>query len=830
MSFVDDLKFACRQARKNPGFIAIAVLVLGLGIGVSTAAFTLFDAILLRPLPVRDPGQLVFASNGTHPHFGEFFSYPAYESFRDHAQSLSGVAAAMLVSQRLIASGVDENNGMPVRYDAVSGNFFSVLGVPPLLGRTIAPDDDRKDAPRAVAVLSYPFWQRYFGADPGAIGKTFLLNNAPFTIIGIAPSRFFGFEPGARIDFWIPIGAVPAPGWNQLLHYPTLPQLQIFGRLRPGVKRAAASAELDALYQGLADDNRLPAAQRKIFWGKLNLQPGMNGRLRLGLDGRGGGIRQMLLSLMSVAGLVLLIACTNVGSLLLAHTAVRQRELAIRAALGARRGRLIRQLFTEGILLSAAGGAVGVLTVHWFTNALASYFIGPSDSPISLAPDAAILLFAVGVTAVTGIFVGLIPALRFSQIDLVSAVNSQSHAAASGSRQRLSRALVIAQIGVSVCLLAGGGLLIRSAHALKNVDLGFNQKNLLFVRVGLPGYDTGLRVNLTKDLLSALGALPGVRSATLSGGGLSGGQNDTPFLLNSIWVEGYVSQPGEQMEAHLTDAGPHYFENMGIPLLRGRGFGAADVFPWPWNSPKPLAGTVVVISEAFARKYFGSADPVGRHITFSAIKHAEIVGVAKNIKFANLRDNNQLLIFSPDIPTDDISIALRTSEDPAALAPSVRTAIKRAAPHAPIRNLETMDDVLDQQLFQERITAEVAGYCSAFALTLACMGLFGLLSYNVAQRTQEIGVRIALGADGRKIVLLIVRQAMGLALAGCALGVAGALALTHVIANKLYGVSATDPVTFLFTVAVLLLVAALACWLPARRATKVDPMIALRAE
>ncbi len=824
-----DLKYAIRQARKSPGFTAIAVLILGLGIGVSIAVFTLFDAILLRALPVRDPKQLVLASNGTNRQGGERFSYPTYELLRDQAESLVGLIASTRDSTFLIASGLGQSNGMPVAYTAVSGNFFSILGVPAFFGRTLESDDDRKDAPRAVVVLSYSLWQGKFGSDLRILGKTVLLKNVPFEVVGIARPGFFGFEPGAAVDLWMPIHALPlfSPPWSQILQSPRASGFEIIGRLRPEVKRDVAGAELDTIYQAEGSNIGIPTAERGRDWGKLNLVPGGSGRLRLGPDFRGGGIRQVLFTLMGVVSLVLAICCANVGGLLLVRTIMRRREFAVRAALGAARSRLVRQLMMEGLLLAFAGGLLGLLVMHWLTDALASYFVGQTDSSINLSPDASVVLFAVAVSMITGIVIALIPILRFKQSDLVSAFKNQAHTSAGGSHQWTSEALVVAQIGISVCLLASASLLIRSLQGLKNVDLGFNRENLLFFSVGFPGYDGNHRANLEKEILAALETLPGVRSATVSGRGLSGGQVNSVVPL-SMSVEGYVPRRDEKMEAYLATAGPRFFADLGIPLVRGREFGFTDVFPTSSAASIPIP--TVVISESIARRFFGNTDPVGRHISCSSFNNAEIIGVARDIKFASLRDDSQLVIYVPSIGSLGVPMALRTTGAPLALAQSVRAVIKRIDPNAPIQDLRTMEDVLDQQLAKERTLVQVAKFCSAFALILACLGLYALLSYNVTRRTHEIGVRMALGARAADIVSLIVRQAMWLAVSGSIAGVAGAVALTRFIASSLYGVTGTDPLTLIGTAVTLVAVALFACWLPAWRATRVDPLIALRAE
>jgi predicted permease len=822
-----DARYAARSLRKSPGFTVVAILVLAIGIGVSAAAFTFFNAILLRSLPVSNPSQLVLASYGTTRGRGERFSYAAYELFRDHARTMAGLAAVTRDSTFLTATGLGQRNAVEIRFTAVSGNFFSVLGVPPFAGRTLIPEDDNKDDPQAVVVLSYSFWQRNFNADTQIIGKKVLLDKMPFVVVGIGRPGFFGYEPGAEIDVWLPIQALPFfdPAWKGNLSNRNGGGIQIIGRLRSGATREVASAELDSVYQRLADELAIPVATRAERWGKVSLQPGGNGRLRLGPDFNGAGIRQLLSTLMGVVALVLVISCANVGSLLLVRTAARQREFALRAALGAERGRLVGHLMMEGLFLSVAGGLLGLVVLRGMTNAFAGLLVEPTESSINLSPDLRVLLFAAAASACTGILVGLFPALWFSQIDLVSAVKSLGNTVAGSSRQRLSKILVVVQIGLSLGLLACAGLLVRSFQSLEKVTLGFDREHLLLVEVGIPRNYGDRRSTLAKDLLAAVGALPDVRSVTIVGRGLIGGAIFSP-RAEAVSVEGYVQATNEKVGAYLSNAGPRFLKTMGVPLLRGRDMTLDDVFPD--SAARSLSGPAVIISESLARRFFANSDPIGRHIDTPSLKNGTIIGVAGNVKFGSLRDDDQLVIYSP--LRGGLTLALRTADDPLILAQSVRAVVTRIDPNVPVDNVQTMDDVVNRQLSQDRIIARASGWCSVFAWLLACLGLFGLLSHNVAQRTREMGVRMALGASANNIVGLIVGQAMKLALLGGAIGVVGAAVLTRFIASRLYGVTTTDPVTYIGVALSMGAVALVACWLPARRATKVDPMVALRCE
>ena len=838
---LSDLKYAFRQLIKRPGFTTVAVLILALGIASNTAVFTVIDTLLLRGLPVGHPEELMgVSSKGATPTSAnsvELFPYALFEQFRDHAQSLAGAIAFRQDGRSLIASGFSHNDIVPVSTNLVSGNFFPVLGVPAVLGRTLAPDDDQADAPRAVVVLSYAFWQRQFGADPAVLGKTVLVDNVQVAIVGVAAPGFSGAEVGSPIDLWLPLHLETI-----FLNSPRLLQepgasgaywLRLMCRLQPEVKRKAANAELNVIFQEVLANAGVSPKVREDY-GKIELQPGGSGFIA----GR-AQVASMLDILMIVVGMVLVIACANVASLLLARTAVRQREFALRTALGAGRGRLIRQLLIESLLLAAAGGSMGFLLAHWGTLVLAAYL--PIGASLNLSPDGRVLSFTAVASVVTGVLAGLLPALRFSRLNLVTALKDQAGTLAGGSSQRLNKALVMAQIALSVCLLAGAGLFVRTLENLRNVDLGVNRRNLLLAHVPFEkGDDATRRAILSKDLLAALEGLPGVRGDSFfwgSGGLLSGHSVGSRGFGNiDFSVDGYVPKQDEQPPAaYAVYVGPRFFETMGLPLLRGHGFELADVFPV--GSP-PIKNNIggVVINESIARKYFGNSDPIGRVIRMPhpQLMLFKIIGVAKNTKELNLRDDSLFEIYLPCSaipgPPDGITLALRTSNNPLSLSPSVRSMIHTTAPKLPNPFFNTIDNAVDRSLSQERMIAQTAGLFSVFALLLASLGLYGVLAYNVTQRTREIGVRMALGARSGNIISLILRQGMGLALIGCVAGTGAAMALAHLIASRLYGIPALDPFTFLLTAAVLLTVALLACWLPARRATKVDPMVALRAE
>ncbi len=841
---VKDLLLGLRQLAKAPVYTSVAVLSLALGIGANTAVFTTIDALFLRGLPVHNPQELVrlgvsgFAGN---PGRQETLPSPYFEHFRDQAKSLAGVLEQTVTAVNSIASAAGEREPVSIRIEEVSGNYFSVLGVPAALGRALAPEDDRTDTPRAVAVLSYACWQSRFGGDAAVVGKTIRLENADFSIVGIAPAGFIGLAIGRQVDAWIPIHNIPliSPGQAQQWRTGRF-FLGFMGRLRPGVTSEQAEAELDGLYQRGFDEfvaQFVPQNPRLAnVHGKMELIPGGSGYIPAQEQNK-----YLLKILMTVTGLVLIVACANVTGLQLARIAARQRELTILAALGAGRGRLIWRLMAESVLLATAGGALGLLLAHWGTVAL---FNTAPDLPKALDPnpDASVLLFTLSISALAAICAGLIPALKFSRVDLVGAIKDQSHTHTGGASRRMTGALVSVQIALSVCLLAGAGLFVRSLQNLQNVELGFRRENLLLVNLApRSNYDAARRTALSKSVLSALAELPGVRSVTFGIGGQFTGTNAR--VRFQVHVDGFDPPPGDTGDASLVFAGPRYLETMGIVLTAGRDFGDADMVPKPGQPPAPwvaapanagaaLPQGVVIVDESFAKKYFGTNEAVGHIIRVGNGTQANrIIGVAKNIKYDSLREVASPEIFFPysTVGVFGYSFQLHTAGNPLALATSMQAAIKRIDPNVNV-SIRTETDVIDAMTSTERMIARFSSGFSLFALGLACLGLYGVLSYNVAQRTREIGVRMALGAQVSAIARLVVQQGVVLAAIGCVFGVAAAIALSRYVTSTFYGVSGADPVTLAVVVVLLIAVALVASWLPARRATRINPITALRSE
>jgi predicted permease len=801
------------------------VLILALGMGANTAVFSALDILAFRGLPVRNPEQLVLVRI-VHPQgpngatSSNYVSTAAYENLRDHAHTLSGVATlnGSGGNRSLIATGLGRTESIRVHTSDVSGNYFSVLQVRPQIGRLLLPEDDRTDAPHLVAVLSHAFWEREFARDPAVVGKSVTIENVSFEIIGVTEPGFSGLQIGEPIHVWTPLQTLPLtnPRLGANLRSPTRSWngLLAIGRLRPGVPLEKASAEVNVVYQNGAADLRpddSPAERLRNF-GRMELEPGSRG---FPSDTQ-AKLTPALRILLFVVVLVQLIACANVAGLSLARLAARQREFAARTALGAGRGRLIRQLLTESLLLVAGGALLGLLFVYWG-------FVATRAQGLDARPSGPILLFALVLAVGTGILVALIPALNSSRVDLASALKYQSNAVASGGRGRLHPVLVVLQLAISGCLLAGTGYFVRTVQNLQLIDLGFPRENLLMVGVDTPrNYDGKRRTDFARELLEVVGAQPRVKHVTFASTGLLGGGT----AQGNITVEGYVPQRDEDMTARFVFAGPDFFATLGLPLLRGRDLAVDDVFPASRTTVQKA-----VVGAAMARRFFGDLNPIGRQLKWGRAEY-EIIGVAKDTKYRSLREENPLVCYipEPNFAMPVIGLKIRTSESPGALASSIGAVVKQIDPNARVLAPQTIDDVIWRATTEERRVAWGIGAFSILALLLTCLGLYGMLAGNVVQRTKEIGVRMALGGRPVDIVLMIIRRGLVLTGIGCAVGIAAAMALVRVIAARLYGVDAADPITLGGTVVFLAAVAFLASWLPARRATKIDPIIALRAE
>jgi len=817
-------------------------MTLALGIGANTAIFSVMNALLLRSLPVKDPEELVLLASANRNGPDYIFSYPLYEQLRDGSHSFSSLFGSTDVSKRRMNAGGAE--GEFIRTQEVTGAFFAALGAPAMLGRTLTPEDDQdslvyadgqwEPSSQVVAVISHGFWQRRFGADPAVVGKTITIDNGPVTIVGVTAPGFFGIQPGENPDLW----RLARQVWFKSLDKPGRSFLHLMGRLPAGANRAQAQAELDLIYQrhkaeylSMSSTNWDESERRIYAEKKLELQPGDGGYTELRLK-----FRRSLLLLMMAVGLVLMIACANVASLLLARAAARRHEFTMRSALGAGRLRLVRQSLTESLLLAALGGASGLLVSQWGTQALMVFMRLQAD-PISfsVAPDARVLWFTLATSLLTGLLFGLGPALRSSRLDLATALKGAGGAVAGdAARQRLNRALVVAQVALSLVLLIGAGLFVRTLQKLNATDTGFNRENVIVFNLDFTQDLRRHRLPLYKELAARLETLPGVCAAGVTSEFVLGRNRPA----DRISVEGYEARPDEDLACYEFYVSPRFFEAMGTPILSGRGFEPQDerVPETPISGAHLYANTPLpaVINQAMARRYFGDANPLGRRF-YSVIEPQqkyEIVGMVKDVRLKSLREPSPPTYYLPHIfdPGHDAAFALRTTSAPGAMAASLRQVAQEVDPTIRVRDIRSLNDVVNTSLHQERVLAQLGGFLSIFALALACLGLYGALSFSVAQRTREIGVRMALGAQRKDVLSMVVGRGLKLALLGLALGLIAALAVTRFVSSLLYGVTATDPVTFVGVSLLLLLVAMLASWLPARRATKLDPMTVLRHE
>jgi predicted permease len=832
-----DIRYATRMLRKSPGFAAVAVLSLALGIGANTAIFTLLNAVLLKPLPVHAPDQLVLfydsPNEGTSvgdPPKGQWrlFSYPSYQYLRDHNESLDGLCAFRSGEARLSArmEGGSGESAQRAQGHLVSGNYFDVFGVRSMMGRLLSPEDDAAGA-RPAAVISHRYWKEKCNADPLIVGKSVTLNGASFTIVGITPPEFFGERVRRSPDFWLPLAFQPQVEMHEsVLSDQKVYWLSLMGRLKPGVSGEQAQANVNvALQQFLTDQagakitDELRASIQNSY---VELTPG--GR---GISGLRFFYSEPLRMLMAIVALVLLIACANVGNLLLSRSAARQTEMSLRLALGASRARVVRQLLTESVVLAAIGGAIGLLLAGWGVDALVT--LVARTSPLDVHPDALVLGFTVGVSLLAGVVFGLAPALRASRTDLSSALKAKS-SRVGGLKLRfgLAPALIVSQVALSLVLLIGAGLFARSLLKLEHEDLGFNRENVLLVDIDprLAGYKPKELSALYTQLLDRLGELPGVRSTSiatyspLSGTGRS----------SSITVAGYTPQTGEDTVVSDMLIGPSYCSTLGLPLLLGREIGLQDT---------PASTKVAVVNDAFAQSFFQSENPVGRRFSFGDEEKdagdIEIVGVIGDVKYESSREKPVPTAYRPILQVQDqgaysSNLEIRTEGDPLVAASGVRSAIAQVDDKLPIVGVTSFSKQLADSLRQERLIAQLVSFFGVLALLLACVGLYGVMGHAVARRTNEIGIRMALGAERHSILWMVLRETLILVIAGIAIGVPVALAAARLVSTQLYGLSAADPLTLAAAVTLLVAVAALAGYLPARRASRVDPMVALRYE
>jgi predicted permease len=826
-----DLRFGARMLLKSKGLTLVAVLSLALGIGANTAIFTLMDAVLLKMLPVRNPTELFFLEKSgvsVTTKGARNLSYSIFSKIRERSDLFAGVCAVGAFPRVNIAV---DGQAEIAHLQPVSGSFYTVLGVSALLGRTINDDDDSAPGQHPVVVISHRYWQRRFASDPAVVGRKIALNGHPFTIIGVTAPEFFGVTVGESPDLW-----APAMMYTQIFPGSTIDQYfnrplnYVLARLKPGISEQQATVKLTGiLHESLADESGSQVSPEKL---RAIRQQGIALiSASHGLSSLRAQFSEPLRILMAVVGLVLLIACANVANLLLARAAARQKELVVRSALGASRARLVRQLLTESLLLALTGGLAGLLFAWWGSRFLLA-LVGSGHNPIALelAIDARVLGFAAAVSLLTSILFGLVPALRATRGDLNPALNSAAAWASSGARTGLRKTLVVAQVALSLLLLICAGLFVRSLTKLRDVDSGLEQRNVLLFSTDprLIGYQGKQIAQLYDHLLERLNALPGVHSASLSRQALisGGGTSGRVYLQGQPQRsdENNVTQQGEEA---FCQVGPAYFETVGMTILRGRSLTSQD----DENGPR-----VAVVNETFARAFLGNDDPLGKRFGFSPENSdkIEIVGVVKDAKYNDLREEMLRTFYIPykQDPSAwrETTFQIRTGADPASLIASVRQAAREVDANLPLFNVKTLATQVDESLVEERLIGILSSFFGLLALLLASIGIYGVMGYAVSQRTREIGIRMALGAPHRNVMLMVLRQGMKLVWIGVGVGIAVSLAVTRLITSQLYGVTPTDFMTFSFVSLMLLMVALLACFIPARRATQVDPLVALRTE
>ena len=848
-SLLQDTRFAVRMLFKNKVFTAVAVLSLAVGIGANTAVFSLINALMLRMLPVQSPQELVLFSMISPQRSSYAFSYPLYKRLVLGQRSFTGlIAASSIISARLsVVENETASNVESVRQGQVSGNYFSVLGAEPVIGRVFDDSDDNISDPRPVVVISYDFWKRRFALDANVIGKKVTINEFPFTIVGVTQPSFFGIEIGRKPDIWWPLAALPlvSPD-NQAFKQNTNWWLRVIGRLRPGEAIAGAREELDVIVKQQMEEiiNERPSSPdraRAFRDTRLELEAGGIGWTTLRQQ-----FREPLLILLTIVAVVLLTACANVANLLLARATARKKEIAIRLALGAGRLRIIRQLLTESIILSLAGGAVGLLLSKWATGLLLTYLPPSQTVGLDLSPDTRILAFTLSVSLLTGITFGLAPAIQTTQFDLITALKNQTGGAIGPSRFLLNKSLVVVQVALSLFLLIGAGLFVRTFQNLKTVDTGLSVENLVQFRVEIgSGYTTERRVSLYKEILERLESLPGARSASLMSFGLLEGSG----ITNRIAVPGRNPNPDEDFTCSVLPVGPRFSETMGITLLNGRDFtlkddsqtGPASIdesksVGTPPTSSANSSSLSVLINQSMAKFFFGDENPIGKRFTYeggSSQDVFEVIGVVRDAKYSSLRDPAPKTFYvsyfqSPS--NRDQLFELRTFGELSSLSGSIQTALQQINPKFHVGGLQSMSDLVDQSMTQERFVAQIASFFSLFALLLASIGLYGIISNSVSRRTNEIGIRLALGARRENIVRMVLRETVAMVVIGASIGITAAILATRSISRLLYGVNATDASTILLAVLTIIVVSFIASYWPARKASRVDPMTALRCE
>jgi predicted permease len=840
-TLVKDLRYAARQFSRNPVFTAVAIASLAIGIGANTAIFSVMNVVMLKSLPVRDPQGLVMltdpntagVSSGMSDGERGMLTYAEFAQLRDHATTLSGLCAAQAEfsrEQARIAGGATEE----VNSRLVSEEYFSVLGVDPAIGRFFTRDDAKSPGQDPYAVISYDYWQKRFGGNVSVLGTPIKMLGSTLTVIGVAAPGFTGESVGDKPDFWIPMMMQPIvmPGrdWlhEDLSHnLEKVMWLHAFGRLKPGITQARAQTEIDVLFRGILENGYPATLAPEVRKQALDQRIKMHDA-RTGAFGGRDDLAQQLKVLLGASAVVLLIACINVANLLLARATARTKEVGVRLSIGASRARLVRQFLTESLVLSVLGGAGGLLFAWGASHALV-LLLSERREDFALAPslDWRVLGFTIGVTLVTGVLFGLAPALRGTRVNLNDSLRDSGRTTASGSKLNLAKGLVIIQVALSLLLVAGAGLFLRTLWNLQSVGLGFPKEHLLLVSADgvTAGYKGPQLSNLWRDLTERVRALPGVQGATYSTNGIFSGSESA----DEVDVEGFTPTKDNEKFARFDTVGPQYFSTVGIPLLLGRDLGQQD------NAGSPRVG---VINEAFAKLFFAGRNPIGRHITqrFGETKSTmEIVGVAKNVRDHRLRGDVPARFYIPadqgmEGPNEWAVFEIRTAGDPEQMVASVRKTILSVNEDLPVRSARALVVSVDLTNAQPRMVARLCSIFGIMALLLAATGLYGVLSYGVARRTNEIGIRMALGAGRARVVNMILRETGIMIAIGVTAGVIFTAVGVQLVKSKLYGLGVLDPWAVLSAVAILTVVALIAGYIPAARAARVSPTQALRHE
>ncbi|HEX4750247.1 MAG TPA: ABC transporter permease [Bryobacteraceae bacterium] len=829
MTIWQDVTYALRTFKKTPLFVVVAIVSLAFGIGANTAIFTLIDQVLLRMLPVKHPEQLVLLT-GRGRHYGgnsggNRLSYPMYTDFRDHAGVFNAMFCVRETSMSVSYAGHSER----IAGELVSGNYFPVLGVTAAIGRVFNASDDQMQGGHPLAVLSYGYWQSRFGRNPGVIGQKINIDGYQYTIIGVSQSGFSGTDPAYSPEIRIPMMMAQSAGWGNL-NERRFRWVLAFGRLKPGVSLKQAKASLQPFFHQILETEvkqkefakASPYMKQQFLRMWLDLLPAASGR---------SGMRQQfskpLLVLISITGLVLLIACANIANLLLARAAARQKEMAVRLALGSGRRRIVQQLLVESLLLSLAGGGAGLVLAVATDKALI-HFLPPQTTPLAISPypDWRILSFGLAISILAGVAFGLAPALQATRPDVADTLKDQAGAVVGGGSNSVRKILVAAQVTLSLLLLIGAGLFIRSLQNLKDLDPGFRTGNLLAFKIDprQSGYTVDRTRLFFQHLQDNLLAVPGVQDAAMA---------VVPVLEDDEWdnwitIDSYTPKVGELPDPHVNFVTPDYFKTLKIPLLMGRDFRATDSL----SAPK-----VGIVNEAFAKKYFGKTNAIGHRVGMGIDPGTKtditIVGVSRSTKYENLREEIPTEVFTPyqqRTYANGMTAYLRTTQDPETVFREARKVVHDLDPNLPVFEMVTLERQMENSLVIERLVATLSSGFGILATLLAAIGLYGVMAFSVARRTREIGIRMAIGAERGDVLWLVMREVLVLLAAGIVIALPASWALTQSVRSQLYGIEPTDPISLTAATLLIAAVAIAAGFLPARRATQVDPINALRYE